>query len=367
MRNKTLSFYFLIILALLASACGGTTPTITTDEVQTIAAVTFQAMTSQPVDSPIPPASTSEAAPALTEPPISQVPSVPTPTSMSIPPRGSFIPYPATDCEALRAAFESTLGSPVILESVPFRDSVSGGTGYACRVHASGNGNTLNGSGGPLDALLEKLETLGWVRDDFNYSAAGPTGMATGLRRGGALGLLTYGWDASPDANCPDDQPISMCNLAPEQRLWDITFDAADRVVYNPPAETECASAKDALQPSFPIPLSMELVEFIDFEQNRGFGCQVRAEGNGITFTGIIQTVDAIDAVLTPLGWALFNGADGPIGTGREYALREMAAVVFVKWTPSPDANCPKDQPIGACQLTPAQMLYTVTITFGEK
>ncbi len=138
-------------------------------------------------------------------------------------------------------------------------------------------------------------------------------------------------------------------------------------VVYNPPTDEQCASAQAAIQPVIPIPLKMEIVDFTDFELNRGTACQVRADGNGITFSGVGETVRAIDAVLVPLGWTLVNGADGPAGSGSEYTLGDLVALVFVKWVPAPDANCPQDQPINACPLTPGQMLYTVTVTFGQK
>jgi hypothetical protein len=292
---------------------------------------------------------------------------MPTPTPVQVEPKGSFIPYPAEDCERLRANFEQTLGAPVVIENTVFNDRITGGTGNACRVHAAGTGATYSMAGGPFNTLLSLMPTLGWTEDDLNYGAAGPTGMATGYHKGGALGLLSVGWHPSEDASCPKDQPISACNLTPEQKIYDITFDAADMVIYNPPTEEQCASALAVIQPVIPIPLKLELVDFTDFEMKRGFACQLRAEGNGLTFSGVGETANAIDAVLTPLGWILGNGADGPTGTGREYTLGDMVAIVFVQWKPTADANCPKDQPISACPLTPGQKLYTVTVTFGQK
>ena len=72
-----------------------------------------------------------------------------------------------------------------------------------------------------------------------------------------------------------------------------------------------------------------------------------------MTFVGIGETAQAIDAILVPLGWTLVNGADGPTGTGREYTLGDLVAIVFVQWKPAAVANCPKDQSISACPLTP--------------
>ncbi len=166
MRTRSLFLSSLIlILVLFLSACGGTAPTVTIDQVQTVAALTFQAMTSQPADTSLPPtleptlASGSTAAvmdtsvPALT----------PTPTPVQVQPRGSFIPYPADSCEALRAGFENTLGAPVVIESVPFTDRVTGGTGTACRVHATGTGCHLHHGGRTLHHLVG---STGYIRLD---------------------------------------------------------------------------------------------------------------------------------------------------------------------------------------------------------
>lgn len=377
MKSLCLSAIILLLVLSLA-ACGGAAPTITVGDVQTVAAITFQAMTSHPAYTSIPP--TLEETPVVgttaqltdTSLPgtvaITPAPALTfTPTPVKVQPRGSFLPYPADSCEALRAGFEATLGAPVLIENTPFTDRVTGGNGNACRVHATGTGATYIMAGGPFTTLLSQLGSQGWTEDNYNYGAAGPTGMATGFRKGGAIGILTVVWHPSEDANCPDDQPISACNLSPQQKLYDITFDVADMVVYNPPSEEQCTYAQAVLQPAFPIPLELEIVDFTDFEMNRGTACQVRAQGNGLTFAGVGETAQAIDAILVPLGWTLGNGADGPTGTGREYTLGDLVAVVFVQWKPAADANCPKDQPISACPLTPGQKLYTVTVTFGQK
>ena len=158
-----------------------------------------------------------------------------------------------------------------------------------------------------------------------------------------------------------------MCPLTPEQKIFDVTFDVADMVVYNPLALDQCAAWLTAIQPALPVSAVLETVDFTDFEMNRGTACQLSAEGNGNNFANIGDTAQAIDAILAPLGWILVNGADGPTGTGREYSLGNLVAVVFVQWKPSADANCPKDQPISMCNLTPEQRLFTVTVAFAQK
>jgi hypothetical protein len=48
-----------------------------------------------------------------------------------------------------------------------------------------------------------------------------------GFRQGNRLYLLQVGWEPSEDANCPSDQPISACDLEPQQHLYTIVLNCA--------------------------------------------------------------------------------------------------------------------------------------------
>lgn len=379
MRIRFLQLTTLIVLvSLFLSACGDAPSNSQMGAVETIAAATFQAMTGQPAATDI--ISSSEATSTPTESSLvtntpqaaSVATNMPGTTVLSpaspatIYPKGSFVPYSAAQCEALRSEFEKSIGAPVVLETTPFSDRVTGGTGTACRVHGAGTGATYTMD--VFHTLVSLLPTLGWTEDGINYGAGGPTGMATGFTKGGALGLLSVGWRPSLDANCPKDQPISMCVLTPEQKLYDVTFDVADMAVYNPPTANDCNLWLSTIQPALPVAAVLETVNFTDFEMYTGTACQVRAIGNGLNFANMGDTAQAIDAILISLGWTLVNGADGPTGTGSEYTYgSNMVAVVFVQWKPAPGVNCPQNQPISVCPLTPEQKLYTVTVALAGK
>ena len=47
---------------------------------------------------------------------------------------------------------------------------------------------------------------------------------------------------------------------------------------------------------------------------------------------------------------------------GSGYRSGDLLAIAGVIWLPDPAANCPQDQPIAECKLTPAQKLYTITL-----
>jgi hypothetical protein len=66
------------------------------------------------------------------------------------------------------------------------------------------------------------LSELGW-REDQSYLADGPTGTATGFRKDAMLALVAVEWKPAPDVLCPQDQPISACDVVPIKQLFTIT------------------------------------------------------------------------------------------------------------------------------------------------
>jgi len=322
-------------------------------EVETSVAATFQALTPQTE------ITQSVSATEMTVPTL-----LPTSEPAQVLTQGSCTPYAAGQCEQVRSDFEQAVGVPMVIETASFSDRVTGGTGTACRVHASGNGTTL--SMGAFTTLDTFLSGQGWSWDS-NYGAAGPTGMMEGYRKGGTLGLLSVTWQPSSRDLCPSNQPISACVLTPEQKLIEITFDIAQVVTYIPLSVDQCAAWLTTLQLAVPVTLVQEVVDFNDMEGNVGTACQVHGAGNGLDFSNFMDTANALDSVFVSLGWTVANGADGPTGTAREYSSGNQTAIVSVTWEPSSDANCPNDQPIGACNLTPEQQLYTLTVAFAQK
>lgn len=337
-----------IIFSGLLVACGGATSTSTVGQVGTSVTATLQVMTSQ--------------SPVTTDKINSTL--LPTAESTQVMAQGSFIPYAAGQCEQIRSDIEKAVGAPMVIETTSFNDRMTGGTGTACRVHASGNETTLSMKAfEPVDALLR---WQGWSWDS-NYGTVGATRLMEGFRKGGALGLLTVSWKPLADDLCPSDKPIDACELPPEQKLVELTYDIAQVVVYVPLSAEQCTALLMSLQFLFPVTLVQETVNFHDLEGNIGTACQVQAAGNGLDFSDVWETANALDSVLISLGWWVSKGVDGPTGTVREYSNGNQTAITTVMWEPSAEANCSNDQPIESCSLTPVQQLYTVTVAFAQK
>ena len=57
--------------------------------------------------------------------------------------------------------------------------------------------------------------------------------------------------------------------------------------------------------------------------------------------------------------------AGGPNAIDEGYRKGDQICWAGAGWQPDDSANCPKDQPVSACTVTPAQQNYTITLNCG--
>jgi hypothetical protein len=57
--------------------------------------------------------------------------------------------------------------------------------------------------------------------------------------------------------------------------------------------------------------------------------------------------------------------AGGPNAIDLGYRKGDQICWAGAGWRPEDCANCPKDQPVSACQVTPQQQMYTITLNCG--
>jgi hypothetical protein len=65
--------------------------------------------------------------------------------------------------------------------------------------------------------------------EDPAYATSATTGIGGGFRLGAVLALVSVSWQPAPDAGCPTDHPASECKLEPEQMLYDLSIDLAQK------------------------------------------------------------------------------------------------------------------------------------------
>jgi len=100
-------------------------------------------------------------------------------------------------------------------------------------------------------------------------------------------------------------------------------------------------------------------------EGTAGTCCRVMVTGTGWDFAGHVEVFDQLANMLTTMGWThdMYYDGGGPTGTMGGFRRDSGLILVLVGWEPAPEAECPPDQPIYACELTPEQMLYTITLS----
>ncbi len=68
----------------------------------------------------------------------------------------------------------------------------------------------------------------GWT-EKYGYAAGGPRGGSTGLTNNTGLMLISATWEPAPGVECPSDQPLVMCELTPEQKIYMVEIGIAQK------------------------------------------------------------------------------------------------------------------------------------------
>jgi putative hemolysin len=111
----------------------------------------------------------------------------------------------------------------VTQSEAPLSDPVNGTSGTGCLATVTGTGKQFESPQAAVDILGSMLEEQGWTKDPL-LAAGGPTGVVEGYRKDDQICFASAMWEPDESANCPDDQPISACEVTPEQQLFTITL-----------------------------------------------------------------------------------------------------------------------------------------------
>jgi putative hemolysin len=151
-------------------------------------------------------------------------------------------------------------------------------------------------------------------------------------------------------------------------------------LILTPPAAEVCNGMAQALSEALArastkhmlieVTQAAEPVPITDMSTGaEGTACRAQAAGTGEDFASPDAVMNQISAVLTGGGWQEDKqamAAGGPTGEGWGFHSGDLAAMAVAMWLPDPAANCPTDQPIPECKLTPSQQLYTITLDTAQ-
>lgn len=103
-----------------------------------------------------------------------------------------------------------------------------------------------------------------------------------------------------------------------------------------------------------------------------GTGCMVTITGTGADFAETATLGDinnALSVVLQSAGWDIDPAYTADSAADNAFAVRQgdLLALVNVSVEPSPEANCPADQPLSACDADPSLMNYTISANLARR
>jgi hypothetical protein len=146
---------------------------------------------------------------------------------VAIPAIGStpYVPVTPEVCKMLQDMATQAIPTAFTMEAnAAFTAPLTGEAGNSCNLTAHGTGVNFSDPVTPVKQLVSAFQGF---TEDPKYLAGGPTGYATAVTRDMALVIIGARWTPAAEANCPSDQPISACNLKPEQKLYTIQIQAA--------------------------------------------------------------------------------------------------------------------------------------------
>jgi hypothetical protein len=133
-------------------------------------------------------------------------------------------PLPEEVCNGQAQAMAHALNVVEVTQSTaPLSDPETGASGTGCQATVTGTGEQFKSPDAVVNTLGNMLKDEGWTEDPM-LAAGGPTGIGAGYRKGDQICMAAAQWWPDDSANCPKDQPISACQVTPEQQLYTVTL-----------------------------------------------------------------------------------------------------------------------------------------------
>lgn len=166
------------------------------------------------------------------------------------------------------------------------------------------------------------------------------------------VGMQCDAWDYYNGACDPGNRPASTVGLT----IWPLSME-----VCNGQAQAMSHTLDDLIPTQSELPLSDPVTGAA------GTVCRSTIMGTGVQFVSLQAVVEELGGMLKGQGWTEdpMLAASGPVGISAGYRKGDQICIASASWKPDDSANCPKDQPISACQATPEQQIYTVTLDCG--
>ncbi|HEV2187125.1 MAG TPA: hypothetical protein VGR70_07940 [Stellaceae bacterium] len=135
-------------------------------------------------------------------------------------------PIPAAECQTFAGQLQGALGFAAKAEEDDFTDLTDRSEGRSCHISASASNQAF---GAPAELISKLAPVFGGWQDDPARAESGPAEADKGFVNGSRIATVEVSWEPGPGASCSDKQPLSACNITPQQKLWNVMVDIVEK------------------------------------------------------------------------------------------------------------------------------------------
>jgi hypothetical protein len=135
-------------------------------------------------------------------------------------------PIPAVECQSIAVQVQNAIGMAAKASEDDFTDLTDRSEGRSCHISASASGQAY---AAPTELMAKLASVFGAWQDDPARADSGPAEADKGFVKDNRIATVDVSWEPGPGASCSDKQPLSACNITPQQKLWTVTVDVVEK------------------------------------------------------------------------------------------------------------------------------------------
>jgi hypothetical protein len=135
-------------------------------------------------------------------------------------------PIPAAECQNFAVQVQNAIGMAAKASEDDFTDLTDRSEGRSCHISGSASGQAY---AAPSELMAKLAPVFGAWQDDPARADSGPAEADKGFTNGSRIATVDVSWEPGPGATCSDKQPLSACNITPQQKLWTVTVDIVEK------------------------------------------------------------------------------------------------------------------------------------------
>jgi hypothetical protein len=140
--------------------------------------------------------------------------------------QNAFHPIPAAECQTFAGQVQAAVGFAAKTSEDDFTDLADRSEGRSCHISASASGQAFTA---PADLMTKAAPVFAAWQNDPARADSGPAEIEKGFVSGNRIATIDVSWEPGPGVTCSDTQPLSACNIQPQQKLWTVTVDIVEK------------------------------------------------------------------------------------------------------------------------------------------